>query len=238
MKLGLMQPYFFPYLGHFQLIARVDRWIAYDTAQYSKQSWINRNRILHPTRGWQYVTAPIHASEFPPITEVRLVDKKLLANRMGGQIDHYRGRAPYFENVKRLVDQVFEATSSDRLAELNINGLSLCCKYLGIGFESTFLSSLNLGKIEAATPGGRVLRICEMVGADHYVNPASGSSLYEPDEWKTAGVRLEFLNPLSFQYDCTPYQFVAGLSILDVLMWNTPQSVTEAINKANAQIDA
>ena len=46
MKLAIMQPYFFPYIGYFQLIKSVDEFVIYDNIQYTKKGWINRNRIL------------------------------------------------------------------------------------------------------------------------------------------------------------------------------------------------
>ena len=45
-KIAIMQPYFFPYIGYFQLINSVDEFIIYDNIQYTKGGWINRNQIL------------------------------------------------------------------------------------------------------------------------------------------------------------------------------------------------
>ena len=97
MKLGIMQPYLFPYLGYFDLIHCTDRWIVFDTAQYIRHGWINRNRILHPTSGWQYFIIPVKKqSRNTPICDIQVSDNPGWRARVLGQLEHYRKRAPYF----------------------------------------------------------------------------------------------------------------------------------------------
>ena len=77
MKLGIMQPYFFPYLGHFALIAAVDEWIVFDITQYTRKSWVNRNRVLRPDGGWQYVSIPLRDSSIHIKTSEAVVADQL-----------------------------------------------------------------------------------------------------------------------------------------------------------------
>ncbi len=58
MKLAIMQPYFFPYIGYFQLINTVDEFVVYDNIEFTKKGWINRNRILVNGKD-EYITLPI-----------------------------------------------------------------------------------------------------------------------------------------------------------------------------------
>src|SRR5678815_4096817 len=106
MKLGIMQPYFFPYLGYFDLIHRVDEWVVFDTAQYIRHGWVNRNRILHPTEGWQYVTVPIqkHLQDIS-ICDVQIVSGGGWRERLERQLHHYRRRAPHYDAVMALVHE-------------------------------------------------------------------------------------------------------------------------------------
>ena len=90
-----MQPYFFPYLGYFELIARVDRWVVFDVVQYNAKSWMNRNRILHPKEGWQYITVPVEkAPRGTLIRDIRVKDMVDSRERVLGQMVHYKKKAP------------------------------------------------------------------------------------------------------------------------------------------------
>src|SRR5947209_10412301 len=107
MKLGIMQPYFFPYIGYYDIINRTDHWVVFDVAQYAPKSWMNRNRILHPTDGWQYITAAVRkGTQGRSISEVVLADKNATHRRILGQIEHYRKkRAPFFDAEHDLIDR-------------------------------------------------------------------------------------------------------------------------------------
>ncbi|MBN2466493.1 WbqC family protein, partial [candidate division WOR-3 bacterium] len=86
-----MQPYFFPYLGYFDLIYRTDRWVVFDTAQYIRHGWVNRNRILHPSSGWQYITAPLRQHHRDtPISGVLVKEGRDWRDRVCGQLVHYK----------------------------------------------------------------------------------------------------------------------------------------------------
>lgn len=234
MRLGIMQPYFFPYLGHFQLIARTQRWIIFDVVKYSRKSWINRNRVLKPGGGWQYITVPVSAPSLCAISDVRVLDKVGALARITGQLDHYRKYAPYFSAVISMVRETFGAAQSDLLVDLNRHALRVICERLGISFRAEVCSEMGLDLPPIEHPGQWALEISKRVGAESYINPESGQSIFHPEEWVRAGIRLDFMKPIEFRYDCGPYTFEPGLSVLDVLMWNSAESVSNAIHKANA----
>src|SRR5512140_2804121 len=102
MKLGAMQPYFFPYLGYFELIFLTDQWIVFDISKYIRHGWVNRNRVLHPTQGWVYITVPLqkHSSD-TPINHIETKDIEEWRPRLFGQLSHYRRRAPFFRETMR-----------------------------------------------------------------------------------------------------------------------------------------
>ncbi|MBI1731271.1 MAG: WbqC family protein [Gammaproteobacteria bacterium] len=228
MRLGIMQPYFFPYLGYFELMARTDRWIVFDVVRYSPKTWMNRNRILHPTRGWQYVTVPvIHAADML-IRDVRVVDRPAAAERILGQMDHYRvRRAPHFSEVRELVRGALLGGDSDLLRDVNVRALALTCACLGIDARLELLSGMDLALPEITAPGGWALEISSALGAAEYLNPPGGRELFDPEAFAARGIRLSFTELREFGYDSRPYPFIPHLSILDVLMWNEPQRVHE-----------
>src|ERR1700752_1667989 len=106
MRLGLMQPYFFPYLGYFDLINCSDRWIVFDTVQYIRRGWMNRNRILHPEKGWQYINVPIkRTSRDIPIFEAETTEPGPWQSRIIGQLNHDRKKAPHDEKTISLISE-------------------------------------------------------------------------------------------------------------------------------------
>jgi len=221
MKLAIMQPYFFPYLGHFALIAATNRWVAFDVVQYQPRSWMNRNRVLHPRSGWQYVGVPVRKSpRGTPIHEITMANKDAALTRIIRQLDHYRRVAPFHGRVVDLVRAAFAATPTDKLADLAAAGLREVCGYLGMDIHWSRGSDLPLSPAAIEHPGDWALAISRMLGASCYVNPAGGRHLFRPEDWRTAGIDLAFLDQPPFRYSCGRRQWIENLSILDVLMWN------------------
>jgi hypothetical protein len=226
-----MQPYFFPYLGHFSLIANVDSWIVFDVTQYTPKTWISRNRILHPTSGANWVNVPLKNSSISiKIHESRILDLKATAQSTIGKLSHYRHKAPYYKQVEDLVKETFRASANDEsLVDLNVNGLDIICKYLDIPFHWTICSKMGLPLRDNLGPGDWALEICSLVGAKAYLNPIGGCSLFSASRFEEKGVSLNFLKTSDFIYNTRPFEFIQNLSIIDVLMWNAPATVREAI---------
>ena len=224
-----MQPYFFPYLGHFSLIASVDQWIVFDITQYTPKTWMNRNRILHPKAGWQYITVPLSNSSISIKThEAKVLNLAEAKANIVGKLSHYKKKAPHFEAVNALVIEVFDSAIDDSLVRLNVNGLRAVCRYLDIPFNYRVCSELNLPFQETLGPGEWALEICSMLGATSYLNPASGQGIFDPAAFERRGISLQFAQHADFVYNTKPYQYVPYLSILDVLMWNPADVAAEA----------
>lgn len=227
MKLGIMQPYFFPYLGYFDLINRTDRWIVFDTVKYSPRSWMNRNRVIDPRSGWQYLTVPVdkHAGQ-GRVCDVTLIDPQGTLSRIRGQLQHYRTRqAPNYSAVFDLVATAFARRRGDNLRDLNVAGLVAVCGYLGIEIHAENLSDLHLELPPIYHAGEWALEISKALGATEYVNAPGGRDLFAPHQWDSAGIRLTIAEMIDFRYACGPFEFIENLSILDVLMWNSPETV-------------
>jgi hypothetical protein len=222
----MMQPYFFPYLGYFELIAISDQWIVFDTAQYNKRTWMNRNRILHPHSGWQYISVPVeHPRHGTPIKNVRLVNAKDAMSRILRQFEHYRRYAPCYDQVIALICRAFANAGSDSLVDTNVSTLREVCSYLDLDFSRKLGSELDLAVDEIAHAGQWSLRAAQQLGAREYVNPPGGRSIFREEEWRRAGIQLTFTSLRPFPYACAPFEHVEHLSILDVLMWNDPSAV-------------
>jgi hypothetical protein len=229
MKLGIMQPYFFPFLGHFALIAAVDEWVVFDVTQYTPKSWMSRNRVLHPKEGWNYVSVPLANSSVSIVTrEARILSFETLEQSVLGKLSHYRRKAPYYHETIRLVRSVF-AEPLDLLVDLNVKTLSAVCAVLGIPFRWRKASQLEvaLPKIEHA--GAWAPAISQALGASGYINPIGGASIFRQADFDRAGVVFQFLDFKPARYETPGYEFVENLSMIDVLMWNDPAQVRKMI---------
>ena len=235
MKLGVMQPYFFPYLGYFDLIHQTDKWIVCDTVQYIRHGWINRNRILHPEQGWQYVVVPVKSHPLSaPIGEIEIADNEPWQRLILEQLQHYKKRAPHFEETMSLVERgVYSENAS--IVRLTVNCLRLVCQYLGIEFGCELFSEMNLDIGPVDGPADWALRISEALGADEYVNPPGGVALYDPEDFRSAGITLTIRHLPPLEYECDGYEFVPNLSIIDLLMWNSPEQIKAHLDLHGSQ---
>lgn len=220
-----MQPYFFPYLGHFALIAACDRWVAFDVTQYTHKSWITRNRVLHPGEGWNYVQVPLaNGSVSITIAQARIASFEATRASVLGKLSHYRRQAPRYRAVVQMVERGFGAPCED-LVELNLRCLGAVCDELGIAFAPVRASRLAVDTAGIEHAGQWAPRYAGALGASRYLNPISGAGLFQEQDFRRAGVEPEFLEFEGPQYATGDYDFVPNLSILDVLMWNPPETV-------------
>ncbi|OFY92905.1 MAG: hypothetical protein A3K10_08555 [Bacteroidetes bacterium RIFCSPLOWO2_12_FULL_31_6] len=219
MKIAIMQPYVFPYIGYFQLINAVDKFIFYDDVNYIKRGWINRNRILVNNEEKLFTIPVLQASQNKLINEIALgMDNKWLKDFYSTLEQNYK-KAPYYEPTLALIKTIFNQPHKtiSELATTSIIHISNHLK-LSTVFE---LSSLNYAETKGMEKADRLIEICKLSNADTYINPSGGKELYNKPYFKTKGIDLFFI-----ENELTPYQqfndkFVGGLSIIDVLMFNS-----------------
>jgi hypothetical protein len=234
-----MQPYFFPSLAHFALIAATDEWVVFDVTQYTRKSWMNRNRILHPKRGWHYVSAPVKKASLDMKTsDAQVTDMDAVHKSLRGKLSHYKKSAPHYRAVLQLVDRVFEGADGDSLASLNVSCLKEVCSVLSIFFPHQVCSQMGLHFPDEMGPGDWAPSICKNVGASAYINPVGGRGLFDPLVFEALGIELYFLQFSEFIYKTPGYGFEPGLSILDVLMWKDVDSVKRAIKEYTSLLEA
>lgn len=225
-----MQPYFFPYLGYFDLLHNVDLFVVYDTVQYIKQGWINRNRILHPNKsGWLYINVPVSRSSFENsyqtlIVDVKVSDSKPWKQHLLGQLAHYKKEALFYEQTILLVRECLDFPEIF-LSQFNVNILARCAKLLGLNFQYQFISDLNVELGIERSAEERILDLCEFLGAKEYVNLPGGMGLYHPEAFAARNIKLTFRHLPNFIYSTGPYNFEQNLSIIDSLMWNSPEYI-------------
>lgn len=230
MKLGIMQPYLFPYLGYFQSINAVDKFVIYDDVQFIKGGWINRNRILINGKD-SMITVRIKKDDFRlNINERYLVDNyEYENNKILKSIELAYSKAPYFKEIIKLIKDIFNFKEKN-LSEFIINSIIEICCYLDINTEIIISSKLN--KDNTLENQSKVIHINKMLGADTYINAFGGINLYSKEIFKKNEIDLFFLKMNDIDYEqFNQSEFIPNLSIIDVLMFNSKDQVKKMLNE-------
>ncbi len=232
MKLGLMQPYFFPYIGYFQLLNYVDLWIVFDNVQYIQRGWINRNRILHPElkKEWQYITIPLDSRKgFSKINNIKIKQELDWKNRIIRKLTFYNEQSIFYKEVISLINNIF-ITNENNLSKFVTRSIRYTADYLGIKTKILVLSDMELELLNINGPGDWALRICESIGAKEYINPIGGKDLFYNKKFKDSNIKLSFLKSKMGVYNQKRPEFIPGLSIIDLMMWNSKSELSSFLN--------
>jgi len=230
MKVAIMQPYLFPYIGYFQLMNAVDEFIIYDNIQFTKKGWINRNRIL--VNGVDaYITLPLKKdSDYLNIKDRFLSDewpneRKKTLNRI---TESYR-KAPQFNFVYPIIESILMYEERN-LFSFIFNSIKEINQYLDIKTPLIISSSIPINHDLKAE--NKVIELCKARKATTYINPIGGVELYSKEDFKNEGLELQFLKANNITYPQFKNDFVPFLSIIDVMMFNPKEAVTEYITSA------
>lgn len=223
MKLAIMQPYFFPYIGYFQLIAAVDLFVVYDNIKYTKKGWINRNRLLRNGQDATFTLPLKSASDALDIRERELADD---FNR-GKLLNQFRGAyqsAPFFAQTFPLVERVVRHEEGNLFRFLH-HALAQTCEHLGL--STPFRISSEVAIDHRLQNQDKVLAMCEALHADTYVNAIGGKTmnLYSSDAFRQRGIDLKFIRSRPIAYPQFGGPFVPWLSIVDVMMFNAKEEI-------------
>ena len=224
-----MQPYLFPYLGYFQLINTADKFIIHDDVQYIKGGWINRNKILLNKQAYLFTFSIKKDSSFLNINQRFFTNnfdqerKKFL-----NVIDSAYRKAPFYLNTKKLLECIL-STDDINISSMIIKSLILICNYLDIGTE--FCISSEIDKDNTLKGEERVISLNKCLNSKHYINSIGGETLYSKDVFKKNDIRLSFLKPKLFEYNQFEHQFVPWLSIIDILMFNSIETIQKMLQE-------
>ena len=226
-----MQPYFFPYLGYYSLIKHTDKFIVLDCVQFIKRGWIARNRILKPNGGWLYVNVPLKNHSYScKINEVRISNNENWKVKIFRHLEHYKKKAYYYNNVIELLHDSFNG-NFDSITLLDTQILKNTCNYLGIKFNYNILSQMDFNIDVIRTSSDWPVKISKSLNAEEYYNPHGGISLYDKEDFAKAGIVLKFMKNSLIEYDQGTNTFESGLSIIDVMMFNSPEAIRQMLDQ-------
>ncbi len=227
MKAGIMQPYFFPYIGYWQLMNAVDQYVIYDDVNYINRGWVNRNRILLNGQPHYFNVQMIGASQCKLINEILINKEDAVISKNLRLIENAYKKAPYYTDVQPLIEQVLR-NKEEFLSEVIAASFSVLCRYLDIHTE--LILSSDLEKDNTLKGQDKILAICKFLGATEYYNAVGGQELYSFSEFKKQGIKLRFLKSDEISYVQFDNEFCADLSIIDVMMFNSKERVKELLN--------
>lgn len=229
MKAAIMQPYIFPYFGYYQLINAVDKFIVYDDVNFIKQGWINRNNIMVNNSSYLFTVPLENQSSFSKINEINVHDKlyHIWLNKFLKTVNQNYSKAPFFKEVYPLLAAVFRFDENN-ISSMSLKSLKIVSQYLG--FSTKFEESSSKYNNQTLTSQERVLDICLIENADHYINLVGGLDLYSKKDFLEKGIILSFIKSQKVEYKQFNDKFLPNLSIIDMLMFNDVETIRGLLN--------
>ena len=222
MRLAIMQPYFFPYIGYFSLIRNTDQFILLDTIQFIRHGWIERNRILNQQEGWIYFKVPIikENGRSTLINEIRIDNNQNWKQKIIAQMQSYKKIAPYYNKVMEMLNELFSHEFND-MVSLNKASLEKVFNYLRLDIHVQVFSEMNLNIEQPKEPDEWALNICKAIGGvNEYWNPPGGQTFFDRQKYLKAGIDIKFMTQIIAPYSQHRPTFEPRLSIIDIMMFN------------------
>ena len=198
MKVACMQPYFLPYIGYWQLINAVDKFVILDDVQYITKGWVNRNKIIvNGKENW--ITIPLkNANRNRMINEIEICDKPLWLPKFERSIKYNFKNSIFFKEIYELIDCILN-NEENNLSKYLLNSISSICNYLGI--KTDILVSSSCSPKRELKGESRIIEICKNIGANTYINLPGGKNLYNYSSFSEEGIELKFLDSLNNHYN-------------------------------------
>jgi len=227
-KIAIMQPYFFPYIGYWHLMRAVDCFVVFDDVNFIQRGWINRNRILVNGKPSLFTMPLDQASQNRRICDITICSDVPWREKLLKTVSNTYRRAPYYSSVIGLIENVI-SNQEKNLSRFLCHQLHAIASYLGIdaGIKPTSRAYGN-----ASLQGQyRIIDICKKEKATVYLNPPGGKALYDPQLFKDSGLDLHFVTPLPVKYPQFVHEFVPWLSIIDVMMFNSQAAIVSLLDR-------
>lgn len=228
MKIGIMQPYLLPYIGYFQLINCVDKFIIHDDVQWIKGGWINRNRILSNNQEKLITLSIKKESSFERILNFEIDKNPDNRRKIINQIRGSYSKSPFFKEVFPIIENIIN-NDEKNISKYILKSLIEINRYLNI--QTPIYMSSGIKKKEELKAQDRVLDICKNMSGTTYVNPIGGTSLYDKNEFKINGIDLFFIKTREIKYKQFNNEFIPNLSIIDIMMFNSKESINKILTE-------
>jgi len=232
MTIAVMQPYFFPYLGYYQLVNAVDRFVFFDDVNFINKGWINRNQILQQNAAMRFTLPLINASQNRKINEIEIADFNKWRKDFLKVISFNYKKAPFFEETYDWLNKFLFEKEYDHIGDIAANSVQKLAERLELPTKFHYASELDYIRDNKANGQDKILDICKIMGAAKYINPRNGAALYDPLKFSEQNIELKFINMDEVVYkQLSPDVFVPYLSLIDVLFFNGAKESKLLLNK-------
>ena len=228
MKIGIMQPYFLPYIGYWQLLNAVDIYVVYDDVNFIKGGWINRNRLLMNNEPKLFNIQMNGASPNKLINEIELSENPIWKKKLLKTIQNCYIKAPYYNDIFQIIEKIINYNEKNMALYIK-NSLDIICDYIGI--ETKIVLSSDIEKKNELKAQDKVIEICKILNGDEYYNAIGGKELYSFEDFDNYGLKLSFLKTNNIEYKQFNNEFISNLSIIDVLMFNSKDEIRSMLNQ-------
>jgi hypothetical protein len=229
MRVAIMQPYLFPYVGYFQLLHHADIFVLLDDVAFINKGWINRNVLLVNCAKYVFSIPLSGSSQNKLIKDTRLHSDIRVRHKLLTTIKQEYKTAAEFESIFSLLQQVLLSAEEDVTA-LVLESLHRINAHVGLSVP--IIRSSAITKAAGLVAQARIIEICLQLGAHEYINLPGGRELYSAAEFAQQGITLKFLHPHMTPYPQRCKAFVPGLSVIDVLMYNSPAQAQQMFRQA------
>ena len=228
MKIAIMQPYFMPYIGYFQLINVADKFVILDDVNYIKKGWINRNNILINKKSYLFVLPLQKVSQNKNINEIKILDSYKWKSDLLKTISESYKKAPFYSDVYPLIEKIINYDQNNLVSYIKYSIVEIC-NYLKINTE--ILISSEIEKNNELKGEKKIVDICSLLNSKTYINPIGGIELYNRSYFSKYNLKLQFLKTDNLVYEQFKNEFIPWLSIIDVIMFNSIDDTQKMLTK-------
>lgn len=228
MCIGIMQPYFFPYIGYFQLVNAVDTFVIYDDVNYIKKGWITRNNILVNGKSFLFSISLDDVSQNKQINQITISDNTNWRNNLLKTIEFSYKKAPFFMTAFPLIQDII-LNQEKKLSNYLFYSIQKISNYFAI--ETNFKISSEIKKNDDLRGQDKIIEIIKKLDAKKYINPIGGIELYEKEKFINNNIKLNFIKSNTINYTQFGNDFIPWLSIIDVMMFNSPERINGFLNE-------
>lgn len=228
LKVGIMQPYFFPYIGYWQLLNAVDIYVVYDDVNYINRGWVNRNRILINQTPQYFNLLLSGASQNKVINEIEISADDRHFEKLFRTLELNYKKAPYYYDTMQLIEKILNNPQKN-LSKFLYDQIIMVAKYLDM--DTHIVLSSTIDKDNSLHGEDKIIEICKKLNAEEYYNAMGGMALYSRERFLQNGIILKFLETNAIRYKQYGEEFVGNLSIIDVMMFNGKEQTKDFLKK-------
>jgi hypothetical protein len=230
MKTAIMQPYFLPYIGYFQLINAVDTFIILDDVNLIKRGWINRNQILLNNKAYLFSIPLEKSSQNKLINQTYISFSEKDREKLLKTIQLAYKKAPMFNKIYAFIESIINFNEID-LTKFIINSILKITDFLNIKTQFLISSKIEIDNLLKSEE--KIIELCKKVNTTTYINLSGGKELYCRDNFKKADINLKFIEPKleSIIYKQYNDAFIPSLSFLDIMMFNDNEKINNFLQQ-------